>query len=229
MASRNLKGKTAYDITLVLGSGQVEAPPLSGVNPYARKEVFTMEDNGSCQLSNVTMNCHSGTHLDSPAHFIRGGKTIDQYPVQRFIVPAMVVEIVDKEVIRPQELKDVRINAGDALLFKTANSRRGLPEPNAPWWDKWVYMSPEAADFCVEKEISLVGIDTFMPESPSSTLEETPIHKKLFRRDILVLENIVLRDVPAGEYTLLCLPLRMRGAEASPVRAVLMPRGNPNP
>ncbi len=227
MESRSPGNGTIYDVSLVLGGGQIEAPPLPGVSQFVREELFSMAKDGPCQLSNLTMNCHSGTHLDSPAHFIRDGKTIDQYPVRRFVVPAIVIEIEDKEVIRPRELKNLTIREGDALLFKTANSGRGLPEPNAPWWDKWVYMSPEAADFCVERKISLVGIDTFMPESPSSTLEETPIHKKLFRNDILVLENIVLRDVPAGEYTLLCLPLRMKGAEASPVRAVLMPRGNP--
>lgn len=224
MEAGNLGSKRIYDVTLLLGSGRMEAPPLSGVNPFAREEVFSMEKDGDCQLSNLTMNCHSGTHLDVPAHFIRGGKTIDQYPLQRFVLPAIVVDIVDKESIRPDELKDVKIDEGDALLFKTSNSQRGLPEPDAPWWDKWVYLSPEAADFCIEKKISLAGIDTFMPESPASTLEETPIHKKLFRHDILVLENIVLKDVPPGTYTLLCFPLRMKGAEASPVRAVLMSR-----
>lgn len=225
MESWNPKNRTVHDVTLVLGSGQIEAPPLPGVNPFVRQEVFSIENGGPCLLSNLTMNCHSGTHLDSPAHFIRDGKSIDQYPPQRFIVPAIVVDIVDKESIRLHELKDIKINEGDAILFKTANSMRGLPEPDAPWWDKWVYMSPEAADFCIERKVSLVGIDTFMPEDPASTLEETPIHKKLFRHDILVLENIVLSDVLPGEYTLLCLPLRMKGAEASPVRAVLIPRG----
>jgi arylformamidase len=224
MESRNPEHRSVYDASLVIGIGQMEAPPVDGVNQFVREEIFSMEKDGF-QLSNLTMNCHSGTHLDSPSHFLKGGKTIDQYPIHRFIVPAVVVEIADEDMIRPRELVDARINEGDALLFKTSNSRRGLPEPGASWWDKWVYLSPEAADFCVDKKISLLGIDNFMPESPSSTLQDTPIHKKLFAHDILVLENIVLRDVPAGEYTLLCLPLRMKGAEASPVRAVLMRRG----
>lgn len=223
MEPKDYGNKIFYDVSLLLGAGRMEAPPVPGVSQFAREEVFRMEKEGY-QLSNLTMNCHSGTHLDSPAHFLKGGRTIDEYPIHRFIVPAIVVEVADEEIIRPRELENVKINEGDAVLFKTSNSRRGLPEPGAPWWTEWVYLSPEAADLCVEKRISLLGIDTFMPESPSSTLEDTPIHKKLFRHDIMVLENVVLRDVPAGEYTLFCLPLRMKGAEASPVRAVLARR-----
>lgn len=216
----DLRNKSVYDISILLGREQIEIPlPTGGVNRFSRIEVSRIEDGGPFLLSNLMLNCHTGTHVDVPLHFIPNEKPIDEYSVQRFILPAIVIDIADDESIRVSELKDVKINEGDALLFKTNNSKRGLLR-SGKMSDQWVYMLPEAADFCIEKKVRLVGIDYVAPEKPP--LGDDTIHKKLLRQNIMIMENIALDQVPSGKYTLICLPLKIKGAEASPVRAILI-------
>ena len=216
----DLRDKKVYDISILLGGEQIEIPlPTEGVNRFSRIEAFRIEDGGPFLLSNLLLNCHTGTHVDVPLHFIPNEKPIDEYSVQHFILPSVVIDIANGESIQPSELKDVKINEGDALLFKTNNSKKGLVRKGI-MSDQWVYMSSEAADFCIERKVRLVGIDYVAPEKPP--LGEDIIHKKLFRHNILIMENIALDQVPPGNYTLICLPLKIKGAEASPVRAVLI-------
>jgi len=165
------------------------------------------------------MSAHAGTHIDFPAHFIPNGKHIDDYPAQKFILPAQVVTIEDKEAIRPSELENRDIKPGDALLFRTDNSISGRCTSGV-FSKSFVYMSPEAADFCVEKKVSLVGIDYGSIDRYDA--QDFPAHHKLLGNDILILESINLKEVPPGRYTLFCLPLKIKGAEGSPARAILI-------
>jgi arylformamidase len=209
-----------YDISILLGAEQVD-PPIPGVAAFSLESAFSIKDGGPCQLSNLSLNCHTGTHIDTPAHFIADSNTIDEYPVERFIVSAQVVDIQDQEVIRRADLETVAIEKGEALLFKTNNSKRGISR-SSELQSHWVYLSAEAADVCIEKGVSLIGIDYIAPEQPGGSIEHAPIHEKLLKNDVLILESIALDEVPEGKYTLLCLPLKIKGAEASPVRAILM-------
>ena len=208
--------KDVYDISVLLGS---EAITFPGDTPYMRDVVLTTEESGICDVSKLMMSAHSGTHIDAPSHQIQNSKSIDQYPVQKFILPVQVVNIESKESIEPSELKKLDIKQGYALLFKTDNSVNGRCS-NGVFSEKYVYLSAEAADFCIEKDVSLVGkdyaaIDRFDDEA-------RPAHYKLLGNNILILEGINLREVPPGEYTLLCLPLKIKDGEASPVRAILI-------
>jgi arylformamidase len=81
-------------------------------------------------------------------------------------------------------------------------------------------MSLEAADMCIAKSVSLVGFDYFVAENPNE--KSAPVHHRFFENGILILEGANLKDVPAGEYTIFCLPLKLQGTEGSPVRAVLI-------
>ncbi|MEW6367805.1 MAG: cyclase family protein [Acidobacteriota bacterium] len=204
-----------YDISVTLGGDSIDYP---GDTPFSRDLVWTLREGGLYDLSRLTMSAHSGTHLDSPAHFIAGGKTIDQFSVSEFILPAEVVEIEDKRVIRPAELERLQIEPGGALLFKTENSRQGRSR-SAVFSEQFVYLSPEAADVCATKGVRLVGIDYITIEQYGD--QAFPTHRRLLGRDVLILEGIDLGAVSPGRYTLLCLPLRIKGCEASPVRAIL--------
>ena len=208
--------EAVYDISVLLGAESIDYP---GTTPYSRELVETPKDSLVCELSKLVMSAHSGTHMDSPAHFIPGGEHLDKYPIQDFILPAQVVDIEDKQVIRPSELKNLDIQPGDALLFKTDNSISGRCVSGV-FDDSFVYVSPEAADFCVEKKVSLVGIDYTTPDRYSD--EDFTVHFKLLGNGILVLESINLKEVPPGRYTLFCLPLKIKGAEGAPVRAILV-------
>ncbi len=216
---KGLHGKV-YDISILLGAEQIDAP-IPGVKPFSLEKAFSMNEGDPCNLSNLSMNCHAGTHLDVPAHYIMDSKTTDSYPIERFILRAVVVEIENDKVILREELNKVNLEPRDAVLFKTNNSIKGICR-NPRMEESWVYLSPEAADLCVERKVGLVGIDYIAPEKPGGSFENAPVHDKLFKNDTFILEGIALDGVPAGRYTLFCLPLKIKGAEASPVRAILM-------
>jgi arylformamidase len=208
--------KSIYDISVLLGSESITFPSDT---PYSRDLMLTIKDNGICNVSKLVLSAHAGTHLDFPLHFVPDGKSIDDYSVQDFILPAQVVHIDDKESIKPRELEKIDIKQGDAILFKTENSindrcRKGV------FSEKFVYLSVESAAFCATQKVSLIGIDYISIDRFGD--ETSPAHHKLLENNILILEGINLKEVPPGRYTLFCLPLKIRGGEASPVRAILM-------
>ena len=211
--------ETFYDISILLGGEQIDAP-IPGVPPFSRDMILTMDGGDPVELSKLVVTCHSGTHVDAPSHFIRNAKSIDEYSIEEFILPAHVVNIEDKEVIRLSELKNIDIREGDALLFKTDNSISGRCKSGV-LSESYVYLSLEVADLCVKKKVSLMGIDYLLPEKPGETIEAAPIHRLLLQNNVLILESINLENVPPGRYTLFCLPLKIKGGEASPVRAIL--------
>ncbi len=204
-----------FDISVMLGTESVDYP---GDTPFSRNLIATLADGGFCDLSRLEMSAHSGTHIDSPAHFLKGGKTLDAYPLERFMLSAQVIAVDDPESIQPAELKGLTISPGEAVLFKTRNSVDGLCR-SASFTKDFVYMTAAAAELLVDQKAGLVGIDYITIEQYGGT--GFPVHDALLKNDILILEGIDLQPVPPGRYRLHCLPLKIKGAEASPVRAVL--------
>ncbi len=211
-----IKDQAIYDISVKLGAEAIDYP---GDRPYSRELTLSLDRGDFCELSALSLSAHSGTHLDAPAHFMAGAKTIDQYGIADFVLPAQVVHIPDPESVKAAHLADLRIEAGQALLFRTENSRTGRC-CRGRFYREYVYFSPEAARVCVEKEVGLVGLDYVTIEQYEN--KDFDSHKILLEAGVLILESLDLRAVPAGEYSLFCLPLKLKGAEASPVRAVLM-------
>jgi arylformamidase len=206
--------RAVYDISLVLG----EAAAYPGDAPYSRVMESEIASGADYDLSTLTICAHAGTHLDAPAHLIAGGKTLDQYPLNRFLLPARVVPVDDDESIPRDALKDVDVRAGEALLFKTRNSLCGLSRQST-FTEDFVYLSKDAAQLCQDLGASLVGIDYLSVDKYGN--DAAPVHRLLLENDVLILEGIDLKEVSPGEYFLICSPLRIKGAEAAPARAVL--------
>ncbi len=120
--------------------------------------------------------------------------------------------------VEPEHLE----NLGDAerVLFKTRNSQF-WNDPGKGFRTDFTYISPEAAQFLVEKNIKLVGIDYLSVEKFSSTDFQT--HKTLLEKEIIIIEGLDLREVPAGVYELICLPLKYIGGagDGAPARTIL--------
>jgi len=205
-----------YDISVILGE---QAPDWPGDPRFQREIICRISADSPFALSGLHMCAHSGTHLDTPSHFIPGGKTLDDYSASDFILPARVAEITDRISVKADDIAHLNIAAGSALLFKTSNSATGLCMSRT-FSENYVHLTPEAADVCIEKKIRLAGIDSLSIEKYRD--EDYPVHRKLLEKDILILEGINLKDVAAGDYTLFCFPLRIKEGEASPVRAVLL-------
>lgn len=213
-----LDARTVYDITVALSEDTAAWP---GDTPLERRLVARFDEGSASQLTTLTFTAHLGTHVDAPGHFSPSGKTIDQYAPERFILPATVVEAPGGAVVGPEVVAAADVARGGAVLFKTANSRRGVCRSGA-FCEDFACIAPETAAACVEKGASLVGIDCWSIDAYRDAT--FPAHRALLDNDVLVLETIDLAGVPPGPYTLICLPLKLTDCEASPVRAVLLER-----
>lgn len=204
-----------HDISVPLGGALAGYP---GDPPWIR-ETAPAAGEVPYELSRLSMSAHAGTHLDAPSHFFPGAATVDAIPVSDFFLPALVVEVRHPELVLPEEVPG-ELREGEAVLFRTENSRRGIwREGRFP--DRWTALSPEAADVLVQRKVRLAGIDFLSVDPPGE--ECFPVHRALLGAGVLVLEGLDLSMVEAGRYRLVCLPLRIEGGEASPVRAVLLP------
>lgn len=204
-----------HDISVPLEN----APAYPGDDSYSRQWVSRLEEGADYNLSALTLGSHIASHLDFPIHLFKDGKTQDSYSIERFIIPAQVISVEGEEAVPSTAIPDQLINKGEALLFKTRNSMQRLMH-NPVFSEDYISLTPDAARLCARKGIGLVGIDYLSVDSYDDA--SLPVHRTLLENDILILEGIDLNDIPCGRYTLICLPLRIKDAEASPVRAVLL-------
>jgi len=186
--------------------------------------VARIEAGGStCNLSSLKLGSHLGTHLDAPLHFIDGGKSLETLDLGRLIGPCVVVELPDlphpsitaADLERAQAPASVR-----RLLVKTANSRRRLLE-NPRFQKDFVAIAPDGARWLVERGIDLIGVD-YLSVGSAVDGTGTQTHQILLGAGLIAVEGLYLTDVAPGLYTLICLPLKVVGAEGGPVRAVLI-------
>ncbi len=170
------------------------------------------------ELSRVTTTLHLGAHADAPSHYVAGGASIGERNLAAYLGPCEVIaiELRPGERVLPHHLPGP-IRA-PRVLFRTGT----FPDPDR-WNHDFGALSPELLHALADQGALLVGIDT--PSVDPEDSPELPSHQALAARDLAVLEGLVLADVPPGLYTLIALPLRLSGADASPVRAVLLPEG----
>jgi len=211
--------KRIYDISITLVEESMDLPSGPACVQTVEDRVIGVDAYRGTSLS---MFVHGGTHVDAPRHIRPFEKSIDEYPLSRFILPATVVRIENREAITVEELKDLTIRPGQALIFHSRNSEEGLPvkrDGKGPMED-YVHMSPEAVEYAHSKGVSLLGFDYSLPEKSPGL--DAVIHRMCFERDILIMETLNLKGVPTGDYTLLALPLKIVHADGAPVRAVLL-------
>lgn len=176
-----------YDITRELFSAQT----YPGDTRPTWRRVSDIAQGGECTLSDVAMCAHNGTHIDVPAHFIAGGKTVEQLDLSR-CMGRCAVRAFAREV-RAADLAGI---SAERLLFK-GNCR----------------LTAEAAAYAAEKFL-LVGTELL-------SVGDAEIHKILLGAEVAVLEGLDLSAVPEGEYGLIALPAKWGGLDGAPVRAVL--------
>ena len=194
------------------------APELAvwpGDVPFSRTINAAFSQGDNLDLSAITTTVHLGAHTDAPNHYHPEGVGIAQRPLELYYGPAQVMRVdIDRgERIQPSHLT-APIQA-PRLLFHTNT----YPDPNHFNRD-FAALSPALVHHAADAGVRLVGIDT-----PSVDLCDDAAlhsHNAIAERDLAILEGIVLTHVPDGLYTLIALPLRIEGADASPVRAVLI-------
>ena len=183
-------------------------------------ELYSSIDNGDdYNLTKLTLSLHTGTHFDAPLHFVKDGRSIDQLILDRFVTRAIVINLGDAGHCEAAHLEGKGIKPGDAVLLRTSNEQ--LPRDRMA--ERWVWVSREAAQWCVDQGVTILGVDYIEVESPDTPHGEYPVHQTVLPAGVLLLENLDLRGVEEGTYLLHCAPLKITGAEGAPCRAFLGP------
>jgi arylformamidase len=158
------------------------------------------------------MNLHTGTHLDFPLHMQQNGNTSTGFNPSRLITKVRVIDCGDVTVIDELFLKKLNITPGSFILLKTKSSF------SETFLFDFPYLSESGAKFCVQQNLQGVGIDALGIERDQ---RQHQTHHELMNHDILILEGLRLRAVPAGVYQMIALPIAIQGMDALPVRAIL--------
>ncbi len=185
--------------------------------PFSYEIPVTKAESGSVNIGKIETSTHIGTHIDAPFHFDDAGVKVDELDINRYIGDATVIEVMDEALITEEVLKNFNIK-GTILLIKTKEcADQDIFPETIP------VLSEKAVEHIAKIGIRLFGIDvTSVDPVDSKTLD---IHHKLNRNDIMIIENTVLEDVKPGYYDFIALPLKIKGADGSPVRAAIKLQG----
>jgi arylformamidase len=197
------------------------SPPLSSSTPafpgdtsYQQRWAARIGPECPVNVSAITLSPHLGAHADAPLHYGHNAPAIGEVDLDPFLGLCRVIHAVDKgPLITKAHLEHAATDLPPRVLVRTCS--------RAPreWSDKFSAFAPETIAWLASLGVKLVGIDSqSVDPADSKTLDS---HMQLLAHDLRVLENLVLDEVPAGDYELIALPLKMTMACASPVRAVL--------
>ena len=176
-------------------------------------------------LELIFLSSHSGTHVDAPYHFIDKGFTIDRIPLRRLVSEAILCrlkkgsdESITKKDILEFEAKYGKIKSGDSLIFETG-WYHNLAQKD--YFTKNPGLSENAAKYLAQRKVGLVGIDS--PNIDPGKDSKFSSHHILLKKGILILENLCnLEKIKKNRFKLIVLPLKLKGATGSPVRAIAL-------
>ncbi len=183
--------------------------------PFREDFALRMAEGAHLELSSLTTTVHVGAHADAPSHYLLGGAGIGERPLERYYGPCQVMRV---EVGRGERVGVEHLTGpvrAPRLLLRTGT----FPDPER-WNEDFAALAPTLVAHLAAAGVVLVGIDT--PSIDLMTSKDLPAHKAVAAADMAVLEGLLLDDAPEGVHTLIALPLRIEGADASPVRAALL-------
>lgn len=164
--------------------------------------------------SSMSATVHLGAHADAPSHYAKEGRTIDERSLHYYLGLC--------QVIRP------KVKRGEPITKKTVAEEILAPrilfatstfDHTQPFSEDFAAFDPEFFEYLGQIKVITVGIDG--PSIDLYKAETFPCHHLAYRYDMAILENLDLGNVPAGLYELIALPLKIKGFDASPVRAIL--------
>ncbi|UTW59214.1 arylformamidase [Kordiimonas sp. SCSIO 12603] len=203
-----------YDISQTLSA---ETPMWPGDTPFGIEATWEIEDGCPVLVSKLTLSTHSGAHADAPSHYDKVGKDIADVPLETYMGDCVLVYALDGTGdITLEELKQQLDKAGtlERVLIRTFETF-----PHHRWPEGFRAVGAELIQYLAEQGCRLIGVDT--PSLDPETSKDLHAHMAVKENGMAILEGLVLDDVPEGEYELIALPLKIKGADASPVRAVL--------
>ncbi|HEX9078657.1 MAG TPA: cyclase family protein [Desulfuromonadaceae bacterium] len=207
-----------YDITVPLSA---ELPAFPGDPQVTIEPLTTLAGGAPFNVSRIAMTTHSGTHLDAPRHCDDRGMAVDDLPFSLLMGDALVAEIEGVKTIGRNELARLPLGGEERLLLKTGNSHlwklKGFSAD-------FVHLAADGARYLLEMGIRLLGIDYLSVERADGDGE---VHRLLLGNGVVILEGLNLKEVPAGSYELICLPMKIVKGDGAPARALLRARERP--
>jgi arylformamidase len=186
-----------------------------GDTPFARRWQARIGPGCAVNVSMLTLSPHTGAHADAPLHYDNAGAAIGELPLEPYLGHCRVIHAIGRgPLVQPAHLAHALASLPPRVLVRTYARM-----PQSHFDDVLPALAPETIEQLADAGVVLVGIDSAsIDPADSKTLDA---HQVLRRRGLRVLENLLLDEVPEGDYELIALPLRLTTACASPVRAVL--------
>jgi len=202
------------DISLTTCRGLIHWPTDKLIKIH---KIQSIAKGHSANVTQIDMSVHTGTHIDAPIHFIKGGKAVDQLSLNKLLGKCYVYDIGRVDVIDVNILNKIVIPKNvKKILFKTKNSNLWRKKK---FYKKYVALTKDAAKWITKKRIDLVGIDYLSIQRFNERNNET--HKILLSKGIIILEGLNLQNIKQGVYELIVLPIKIKDSDGAPARAIL--------
>lgn len=186
-----------------------ETPNWPGDPEIIIKQLSTVEKD-SIGKKSLTFHSHFSTHIDAPSHMIANGKTLSDYPMEKFVGRGIVLDVRGQKEIEA-ELSSVE--EGDIVFFLTSQSDKAYQKD---YFTSNPVLTPKTAQELVNKKIKIVGLD-----SPTPDNEPYDLHKLFFKNDILIVENLVnLKELLGKRFQCYVLPLKIKDGDGAPCRVI---------
>jgi len=204
-----------YDISLTIAE---DLPVWPGDPKIELKKISQIDNGEEANVTHLSACVHIGTHVDAPDHFLGNGETVENLSLDLLVGPALVIEVPVEGQITAMDLQSITIPEGTKrLLIKTANSQiwaEGLKE----FKEDFIAIEADAAEYLVNQGVEVVGVD-YLSVAPFA--DPAPTHQILLKAGTLIIEGLNLSEIVPGEYTLYCLPLKIKGSDGAPARVLL--------
>ena len=194
-----------------------EGMPIWPDNPKVSLERKQCLQHGDvCNVSQLQLGTHTGTHIDGINHFIKGAPGVDQMPLDLMTGIARVVEIRHPSQITAQELAEHDLQAGERVLFRTRNSIH--LHQGESFQKEFVHIAEDAAEYLASKEVALIGVDYLSVGGFEGNV--VAVHHALLGAGIWCVEGLNLNELSEGSYEFLCLPIRLIDGDGGLTRAI---------
>ncbi len=202
------------DLSMPLDEG---TPAFPGDPVFRSRRVRSLEKDGGYNLSILELGSHTGTHVDPPLHFVADGLPVDRLDLGQLNGPCQVLSVPPSvRRIGPSELSAVA-RGTERLLLKSSNSERWASR--LAFFADYVALDLDGAKRLRQLGVRLIGIDSLSIEADATG--SFPVHRDLLSHGVAIVEGLLLSDAPSGPAEFACLPLRIKGGDGGPARAVL--------
>lgn len=193
------------------------AAVFPGDTTYSQRLHFSRTSDCPVNVNSITLSPHTGAHADAPMHYANGGAASGELDLTPYLGPCRVIHCLNVgPLVWPEHIAHALHELPPRVLLRTARTA-------SQSWESFTALAQETIALLATSNpvhsLLLIGIDT--PSVDPANSHDLPSHQQLLTRNLRVLENLVLDEVPEGDYELIALPLKLMRADASPVRAVL--------